>query len=407
MTVFKLTRFELKKLFARKSFIILFAVMFVVGLVNVARYYERYHSGDKLMNDGRYRIYSVFKGELTEEKQKDIEKLYNYAIKLKNSGNFDNEYNPEKYYSGYAYGEANLFIELYSEMNRILSYGDDIIRIGNEAKELIENNSGMNGYLVSLNNMISDTYSDRELSALSHNSGISEFLDYKFSVILIAMLLIIGVSSIFMADKNYGCRAYIKTSLYGSATTTLAKLSATAFYVFSVLFIFFITDFICFCGFLNIDGLDKPLYYLADYFYSPIELDIWQVLIIVFFCRYIGLLCLSFMIALITRLLQRSVPSFLLSVFLFAGFMYLMLICTTDSSKLIRMQNPLNLILCHNSFKEFDVINIGGTPVLSCFVSAVAVLFLCLLSVILIILPDISHISFKKRGDRYDKAGAV
>ena len=123
-TFITLSGYEFKKLFRKKAVIIIAVFCFAFNIFNITKNYNLYNpfTEDGLSEIGRYELYTAYKGEISEEKYSDIKENYLDALSLVQSGNYDMEYSPDKYYGGYAYGEAMFKIELFNEVERLISY---------------------------------------------------------------------------------------------------------------------------------------------------------------------------------------------------------------------------------------------------------------------------------------------
>ena len=178
-----LSRFEFKKLFIKKSLLIITAFLCIFNIISIVRHNNLQGGGNTAAHNASYAVYSVYKGTLTEEKLAEIARLREQADQILSpfgSGSFSTEYDPEKYYSGYAYGDAVTFYELSQEVNRLTSYSQSISELSAQAEEQLKNHR-INEYYQKINKSIARMYGGRKLTELTHNQGIGDFLDYKCS----------------------------------------------------------------------------------------------------------------------------------------------------------------------------------------------------------------------------------
>ena len=73
--ILTLSRFELKKLFIKKSLMVIIAFMCLFNIINIVRHYNIYADGgfnDGMFNRAKYTVLKLYGGELTEEKLKEF-----------------------------------------------------------------------------------------------------------------------------------------------------------------------------------------------------------------------------------------------------------------------------------------------------------------------------------------------
>lgn len=366
--ILTLSRFEFKKLFIKKALIVITAFMCLFNIINIVRHYNIYggSGSNASINKAAYTVYTIYKGELTEEKLAEIDRLRAQADNVLSpfgSGDFSTEYDPEKYYSGYAYGDAGIFYELSEEVYRLTGYSDSISELSSQAEELLKN-SYISEYYQKINQKTVDIYGERELTVLTHNQGISDFFDYRFSSVLCIILLIIGTVLIFTADKDTDTNIYLESSVNGKGKSAAAKLIAAGIYALFITLLFFVTDLISFTILLRIDGFEQPVYSLSNYFSTPYTMPIWQFIILYFLFRLLGFCCITSLAALLTVILKKPILSVIGSFIFFVAMMFLKTFCLTEDKRWVNLFNPLVPITAPKYIKRYDTLNILSEPIM-------------------------------------------
>ena len=362
--VFVLSCYEFKKLFERKSLPVIILLLCALNMFNIARSNYIYNPDTEAgtMEIGRYQLYLNYKGEITQDKIAEIQYGARISEQMVQSGNYDKQYNPDKYYSGYAYGEAMLRIEMNIELDRLLEYSSRIGEISEKAADLSDEH-GISDYYLKQNREIAAIYQARNLNSITNSEGLSELFEYKFSDILIIILLIIGISHIFTVDKENETDVYLKSSRNGGALSGIAKLIAAAEFTFIICAVFFIIDLVTFFVILRIDGLEQPLYILSDFSFTPLSVSLWQYIILYFAVKFIGMLCIAFSVALIAVFAKRAIPTFGLSVLYVGALMFIKALLTNGAGEYINLFNPVSVLLFPELTKTYRAINLFGNPV--------------------------------------------
>lgn len=362
--VFVLSCYEFKKLFERKSLPVIFLLLCALNIFNIARSNYIYNPDTEAgkMEIGRYQLYLNYKGEITQDKIAEIQYGARISEQMVQSGNYDKQYNPDKYYSGYAYGEAMLRIEMNIELDRLLEYSLQTDEISEKAAGLSDE-YGMSDYYLKQNREIADVYQNRNLNSITNSEGLSKLFEYNFSDILIIILLIIGISHIFTVDKENETDVYLKSSRNGGCISGIAKLIAAAGFTIIICAVFFIIDLATFLIMLRIDGLEQPLYILSDFSSTPLSVSLWQYIILYFAAKLIGMLCIAFSVALIAVFAKKAIPTFGLSVLYVGALMFLKALLTNGTGEYINLFNPVSVLLFPELTKTYSVINLFGDPV--------------------------------------------
>lgn len=385
-TFITLSGYEFKKLFRKKAVIIITVFFFAFNIFDITKNYNLYNpfTEDGLSENGRYELYTAYKGEISEEKYNDIKENYLDALSLVQSGNYDTAYSPDKYYGGYAYGEAMFKIELFNEVERLISYKEECIIISEEAHSLSDKLSDYNIYKT-INSTISEDFKNRSLNTITNCSNVTVLLDYKLSSLLTIILVLIGTATIFTADYENNTLLYLKSAVNGGRFSVLTKLTASIIFTLLISLTFILTDFTLFAILLKLDGFGQPLYILKEFAFSPFDISIGLYLLLLFASRIIAVIFICLAIAFISLIFKKTLPSLFTSALYVAFLMYLKAFMTSENIN-INIINPLSLLLLPEITTDYFYIAPFGKPIYLyiAVISSVIVMWFIMLICILV-----------------------
>ena len=375
-------RFEIKKTLGRRLIRVILLILLVLNAVNIERHHHIFKSDT--MEQGRYELYTELRGELTDEKYTRIQDNYNAAQQILAAGKHDTTYNPERYYSGYAFGDANLWNEIKEELDRINGYEAEMNALADAARTANEN-PALSPYYRRQNEQIASCYAGRSLHQLSRLQGITALSEYRFSTVLLLMMLILIAGSLYVAERENGMAEMLCTTKNGGMRTAAAKLSAALLMTVFLCVLFSIMDFALFSYYYRIDGLSFPVYAVPSvdavpgFSQSPLSCTVRQYLILSGAVRMLGLCVFASAFAAVSALFRSAVPVFFGSVLLTAASMLCYTFWNTGAGTVINLLNPLRLLL--TDFKKYEVFDFAGypvsVPVISVCTGAVLLLMNC------------------------------
>lgn len=357
-------RFEFKKAFGRRLIRVILLILFVLNAVNIERHHHIFKSDS--MEQGRYELYTELRGELTDEKYTRIQENYNAAQLILDSGKHDTTYNPERYYSGYEFGDANLWNEIKEKLDQIRGYETNMNLLAEAARKANENQA-LSPYYRWQNEQIASCYAGRSLHQLSRLDGITALSEYRFSTVLLLMMLILLSGNLYVTERENGMAEMLCTTKNGGMKTAASKLSAVLLMTVFLCTLFSVMDFALFSYYYRIDGLSFPIYAvpsvnaISGFSLSPLNCTVWQYLILNGTVRMLGLCIFSSAFAAVSATFRSAVPVFFGSVLLTATSMLCYTFWNTGTGTVINLLNPIRLLL--TDFKRFEVFNLAGYPV--------------------------------------------
>lgn len=359
-----LTRFELKKAMGRRLIWVILAILLVLNGVNIERHHHIFSTDP--MAQGRYELYTELRGELTDEKLALIQSYYSEAQKILSGAKHDTEYDPERYFSGFAYGDANLWNEIKEECDRIQAYQGKMKSIVNAASEANQNSS-LALYYRRQNAQIATLYAGRSLHELSRLEGITALSEYRFSTVLLLLMLILIAGNLYVTERETGMSELLCSFRSGGSKTAAAKLFAVLLITGFLCTLFFVMDFILFCFYYRIDGLSLPVYAVppmdaaAGFEESPLSCTVWQYLLLSGAMRLLGFWVFASAFAAISAAMRLAEPVFFSTVLLTVSLMLCYTFWNTGAGIAVNTCNPLRLLL--TDFRHYEVYNIGENPV--------------------------------------------
>lgn len=366
--------FELKKYILKPS-ILAFIVFFAI--LNAVKFFEIYYyfgggrstvAGTNSMSEGFEKLYPIYGGEITDKKIDGLkDELAAAQQKLDERGTGDTKY--DDCYTGYPYGDVELiknnFIAGYEYG---MLYADYAGGIRSAAMENIDFYSGLNGYEVRKNTLIADTFKGRYVNHYVKSDGWTALFDYKFSTILVMLMIVLAFSPVFSGERAGGFDKLIISSGKRKAAVR-SKLISMGIFTFAVTLLFFLLDMF-YVGIIHgIDCPDAPVYAIEAYTNCPFTVTLGGALLLSFLGRLLAMLFFSALVCFISSFGKNTALSLFLSIASGA-----VLIAASDI--LPECIDPLGLAYLSHFLEKFSVVNLFGIPVFSAAIVTVAVILL-------------------------------
>ena len=346
-----LIKSEYKKAYTGKLIIIFILVFLLLDCVNTYRNDYLFKSRE-YMNIGRYELITQLEGEFTEEKLTQINDKAALSIELTASGGYSKEYDKDKYYSGYEYGDAQLWCELSEKASALKEYSkkaDDIALAANQKGAELDDEYYSTG---------------REITALYNTDGFSPAFGVRFSSVLMIFLLMIGTCLSFTADRETGMSEQISISVKGGVQTSAAKIAAMMIYAVFISAVFFCCDMIMLFICTRPDGLSQPVYSVAGFEGSAFGIPIWCALLLIFILRTVSMCTLGAVFLFLAKLSRSTFSAFAKTVLFTVLCAVVSLMLTSQTGKAICSLDPITLLQPRQLFEGFNVVRIFSQPVL-------------------------------------------
>lgn len=343
----ELIKYEIKKIFSLKA-LLLFSMLL---LLNGFKIYSDYsYTDSELFRNGYIKIYDQIRGQITNEKISFLTNEYLMNKEKVDAGNYDTDKVDPNTYSGYVFGDMNLFHDFLEEYQSFLNYQTYSEEIRQTAKEntlLYDSSSQMN-------ERIMNSFQDRRITYYYNTEGFSSLYDYEFSTFLCLIVSLFCCILLFCSDEENQMN-FIYTTVTGKKKILIAKLfSAFLLTSFSSI-IFYLEDFILFSSTMIIDGYLNPIYSLPAFSASFLNCSIIAGYLLLCLSRFLGI-CIILSICILFSIFK---PKTLLS-FLFS-FIFLLLLILLPAS----FWNPVSLFLIQNDWASSEFINVFNFSLLN------------------------------------------
>lgn len=333
-------------------------------------------------NKAYWKVHEKVQGELNNEKISFVINNYKKALKIVESGNFETKKEDPNTYTGYIYGDMNLFKKVYDSMDYCYNYNknmEDYIKFAEGNIEFFKEKS--NTYEALKNKNIKATYSNRKISSFYDTDGFYNYFTYDFSSLLILMLIILGISPVFSKEKECEMDLLIKTSKKGKFKIINAKVVASFIYVILINLIFFLTDIITFSATFKLFGFSNKLYSIKEFIFTPLNISILNYSILYMILKIVGFLTITMLILVLSSLSSKSYLTFIFSatsiiVLIFSSYNY--------NNTFLNSLNPIFMLVNRNLFLNYEVIRIFNHPILTGMAYTVVNIALILISILVV-----------------------
>lgn len=390
----RILKYELIKIFRKKSIIIALIIFSVINIYKINYSFKNdhiinnEHKVGKEYSQGYWRAHDEIAGTITYDKINFIKNRYKNAMDIVSSGNYSKEPNQPNTYTGYIFGDMNMFKELYDGLDYYYNYEKRLNNVIAKAEENIDfYRERANLFEVKNNKKILSVYGKRSLSEFYDTTAYEEFFKYDFSSLLIILLLTFGLASVFSGERESSMNTILLTSKYGKNFTIATKILAAMMYVAIISIYFFILDFLCFSVIFKLLGYNLPIYSMRDFEYTPLNMEIWKFIIYSDTIKLFGFMVIGLLILLFSSIFSESLVSFIASIGMITGCLAINDFFHGKAREIIAFINPVSMLTNRELFKEYSVIDILGKPFFlsTLNIICVAVLFFITISMIVII----------------------
>ena len=381
----RIIAFEIKQIFRNK---LILGIVFIFSIINIYHIYDDYAKNikkERTYYKAYFQLYHDVSGEWDTSKIEYVVSEYEKAKSIVDAGNFSTEPNQPNTYTGYIFGDYGLFEKIKNEMDTQYHYYSSMEEIAQRAADntVFYQQKG-NAYLTKVNQKIENTYQDRNISAFYDTFGLTKYLKYDFSTLLILVLIIPMLSPVFAREHEIEMYSLLKLTT-NFKKLFASKLLAGAAAIFLVSFLFLVEDFLTFTFLyhINIIGLSQPIYALSDFYYSPLTVDIGTYILINATLKLLSFLIFGEICMVVSVLVKNEVIPFCFS---FTITLILVLCDAFIDNSTVSIFNPVTLLSCGKMFKEFQVVRIFDTPVYTFYLPIIIAFSECLLLAVFTVL---------------------
>ncbi len=356
----KIVYYEMRKSWLKISTFIVLAILTVLNFIQAdgtcSTYYNKTYGK---RGEAYFSLYNTVCGEITEEKIAPFRERANWLNNEVSDMVFSSEYRPDLYYTGYIFGDFNLYnVDIAPEISYAATYSDISDKIAANAAECFHFYKSVgNDYEAEKYAMAYEMYQNRQIPEYRATNWTNLFFNHEFSSLLCVIMLILGLANSFTKERESGMFQIIISS-GKSKSTTLAKIASAAVYCLFLSVYFTAVDLANANIILGVDGLDMPLYSTKIFQNTPFSFSFAGTILLWVAVKFFAL----FVVALTILFASKISPNTIVAIVLSFGTTLVLIFLTAVSKSIL---NPFNIIVPTALVEEFSVVNIFGQPVLT------------------------------------------
>lgn len=343
---------------------LLFLILFAMLLLNHFVATKKIQRNTAAITDDYQRglddVYSIVEGPITLEKMNWIISEHNRLSDIIQGGQFSTEKDEINTYTGYVFSDNVLFEQIYEEAKYAFEYGIDAQNISSTAKEnaaYYQNRSNKN--IATYYLAMADTFQGREIPNFNRTDGWMSYFEYEFSNLMVLLTIMIGLSTIFSLEWEFGTKSIICVISGGVHNSRRDKMLFTLLFVFLITACFSIQDYLIFASQYSFRGLNNPLYAIPQMKETTLNISVGAFILLNFFVKLLGMCTFAVQLLLFSALVKCNLYAFSGSVM---GLMLHILLNAAESSASV-----LPLLNCAQLCSKFEGFAIEGFLVLRIF----------------------------------------
>lgn len=369
----KIILFEFRKNILRKAVIISTIILICINIFVI--YAQCRYNNDAFTNEvniynssaeewNYYKeLHNQIDGKITEKKQDKIIALYNSLKEKIDKDDYISGYTKDAK-TGYEFGDYSLVeSNFYLPMKYFVSYrskNDDIV---DKAKENVKfyRKTGYS-YEFKKNQYIVKRYSGRNLSEFYDTTGWKKLFQYNFSDVVLIVLMFLCILPLFQQERINGMENIILGTKKGRKMYFAGKYISVI--LGNILFLMIITgvNYFVFDVIYGLNGTEMPVYALEEYQYSPYNLTMLQMYLIMCGLKCLALIVICTLFSFVSNISRNTIISFLIFIAIIIIELYDSGFICSDAPKRVlwAVISPFALFKSNNMFKSFYDMNILG-----------------------------------------------
>lgn len=198
-----------------------------------------------------------------------------------------------------------------------------------------------------------------------YNGSGAKIIDFvkTYGLVIFGAMLLIGLAPLFSEEYSTGTDSFLETAKRGKGSLVTAKLLAAGTYVLAMEVLLQGVNVISNVILFGVQGLGYPLQSIPLY-YSPFHLLIWQYILLATAIQFVGGLTFAAVIALISSISRSSLISFFLSAGLFVIPYLLTMFTRKPWAEQVLNFSYTGLVQVSRMFYRFVTYDFFGHPVL-------------------------------------------
>lgn len=355
-----LIKFELHKIFSRKSVLILMLLTIVFAVMNIRSQVITKHAGFDNLKEVQ-KVLEPYEGRtITEEESTRVGLKRDEAYKKRKRGEeLTREENMYLYYLNDYMLPINPTYRINGEMYKASDIKTEIEKLKNEGKTDTFEYKNLE-YIYGM-------VSEKETPTFNFKDPWTRTTDFNVIATLTSTLVAIGIATIFSNEYQSNSSAIILSSKNGRTKLVTSKILAGAIYT---LITFVIVNGIYFMSTASIGlkGGDLPLNFFGSYSQTPFDMTMNEFYITGLAVSFIGLLLYAILVMLISLVLRNNMLSLLIGIGIYYVPVFVANLASSilgeNIGKILREINISEAIRIQGMFRYISTYNIFGEPVL-------------------------------------------
>lgn len=366
----KLILFECRKHFLKNS---IFIAVVLFSALNVAKIYG-VHEGNSLLSSNvtgpqwkelYWDMYKNFGGTITNEKIGKLMAIYRPLEDQTADLTASTAYrNPNTYLTN-VYEDFNFFRWCFvNPMRYAYDYKSYAREVAAKARENVSFYESVgNSFESRKNAVIAELFAGRAITSFSYTEMYQYYVQYDFSALLALLICLYGLMSVFLSEKETEMDTLLLTTKAGGAKTVWAKLMASALFVCTVCFWFWLVDFAAFSViFGSREAASSPLYALEPFVNASLNVSLGTYAVLSAFVKTAGILVLCLAFLLISCFFRNALIPFMIGLSVAFGCMYMAEAFMGSGRVLFKAINPFVLVVNRELFRKAEFVPLLGYP---------------------------------------------
>jgi hypothetical protein len=213
------------------------------------------------------------------------------------------------------------------------------------------------------NAVIAELFAGRAITSFSYTEMYQYYVQYDFSALLALLICLYGLMSVFLSEKETEMDTLLLTTKAGGAKTVWAKLMASALFVCTVCFWFWLVDFAAFSViFGSREAASSPLYALEPFVNASLNVSLGTYAVLSAFVKTAGILVLCLAFLLISCFFRNALIPFMIGLSVAFGCMYMAEAFMGSGRVLFKAINPFVLVVNRELFRKAEFVPLLGYP---------------------------------------------
>lgn len=385
----RLIGFEWRKSFLHLPLLLLLVLFTAADIAKIYGVYQEnsYLSMEESWKEIYWELYSDYSGEITLDKINSLLAIYRPLEEQTADLTATSASDVEGTLTGNIWSDRSLLNRYYvTPMQYCYTYRNLAAQIYLKANENVELFTNLeNNFEVSKNQRTAILYASRQINSFYYTEGWFYYIYYDFSIILVLLLCLYGVSQIFTLEKESGMDRLLPTSRNGGRRTMAAKLIASTLFTAGVSLWFSVVDYVTFSIIFGLgNGAELPIYAIENLAYASVNLSILQFAAVNTLSRVLGFWIFSMAVLLVSVFCLHPLIPLATGVAAFTSLALAGAHWNYSGHVWLAVLNPYSMVVGRLLYGRTKFVSLLGIPLLSweAALLSMAIIGLCLVFLI-------------------------